>query len=141
MTQVITTAKPALDLDRAMIPFFAIVALVLLVFGIRYWLLMLGVWEPDLKFDTLPVHWRVAAASMAVLQPVAAVGLWGRLDWGIAVWIIVIISEMAMYSLMTDRFGEANYLVAFHMVSLGIWICYKAAKWVSNRRRIALQQR
>ena len=75
--------------------FLRVVALSCLWFGLQYWALLVGYSHDGLgRFDLLSTPWRVAATALAVVFPVAALGLcilavgagvpWNRL---ILVWI------------------------------------------------------
>ena len=117
--------------------FFArAVALVLLFFALRYWIRLTG-FHPgeEFRFDTMSEHWRVASSSLAVLLPVAALGLWGRFSWGVVVWMLAAVQEIAMHTWFSDLFGRADLTVAFHLVAVSIYIALKLAEFLPANRR------
>ena len=110
------------------------VALVLLVFAISYWMRLTGFHGgPDYRFDTMSEHWRIASASLAVFFPVAALGLWGRFSWGMVVWFLAAAQEVAMHTWFSDLFGRAYLIVAFHLITLLVFLGLEVARRVAAR--------
>jgi hypothetical protein len=63
--------------------FQRIVAVYCLLFGVLYWVRLVGFYPGPLwRFDLMPIHWQVAAVTLAVLFPIAAAGLWMLASWG-----------------------------------------------------------
>ncbi|MGI9351628.1 MAG: DUF6163 family protein [Rhizobiaceae bacterium] len=100
-----------------------VVASVLLVFSASYWALLVGISDSATRFDSMSTSWQLAAASLVVLQPVAALGLWGGWRWGVVMWVFVAAIEFTMYGIYPDIFGEANFLLIFHAVGILAYIC------------------
>ncbi|MEM7069810.1 MAG: DUF6163 family protein [Pseudomonadota bacterium] len=100
------------------------ISLVLLVFSISYWASLVGYSDETIRFDTLSNPWKIAATSLVVLQPVAALGLWGGWRWGVVIWILVALIEGAMYGVYYDIFGAAFYLLLFHAIGLVLYFAF-----------------
>ena len=84
-------------------------------FAVWYWAKIIGLYDEALRFDTMQNHWKIASVSLAVLQPVVALGLWAAFPWGIAVWIIAALTEVIMFGLYDELFGTNDLLIAFHI--------------------------
>lgn len=70
-----------------------------LLFGILYWIRLIGFYPGPLwRFDLMPVHWQVAAVMLAVFFPFAAAGLWMLASWGPVIWVICAVTETVMYA-------------------------------------------
>ena len=66
-----------------------------LMFGVLYWIRLIGFYRGPLwRFDLMPVHWQVAAVVLAVFFPFAAVGLWMLASWGPVIWFICAVTEI-----------------------------------------------
>jgi hypothetical protein len=118
--------------------FLRLVALVLLALAIEYWMRVTGLLSgPESAFDNMPNHWRVVSASLAVVLPVAALGLWGLHTWGIVVWIGAAMTEIAMHGLLQSLFGADFKRLAFHLVALAILAGFFVARQMTARRRVA----
>ena len=99
-----------------------VIAIFLVVFALQYWMRLIGFHDgADYRFDTMPEHWRIAAASLAVLFPMAALGLWGGFSWGIVVWVLAAGIEIVMHAWFTRLFGRADYSVGFHVATLAMF--------------------
>jgi len=99
-----------------------VIAICLVFFALQYWMRLIGFHDgPEFRFDTMPEHWRIAAASLAVLFPVAALGLWGGFSWGIVVWVLAAAIEIAMHTWFAGLFGRSDYVVGFHLATLTLF--------------------
>ena len=115
--------------------FYRLVALFLLVFAVQYWIRIVGITEgPQARIDTMAEHWQVAAVTLSVILPVAALGLWGRFAWGPVVWILVIAIELTMYIGFPELFGVNNMVVIFHVISFGLYILFLAAELILAKK-------
>jgi hypothetical protein len=102
--------------------FHRIVAAYCLLFGMLYWVRLIGFYEGALwRFDLMPIHWQVAAVSLSVLFPVAAIGLWMLASWGPVIWFCCAAAEIAMYAVFPDLFGRRPLIVAWH---IGVALLY-----------------
>lgn len=112
-------------------------ALVLFAVGIGYWIRLVGIYEGPLwRFDLMPFWWKVAAPSLAVLYPVAGVGLWMLTSWGIVIWLLIAIVEAVMHLAFARLFGGLPPWFTFHAVGLALFLGLWIAAQVEARRRI-----
>ena len=56
--------------------------------------------------------WKIATMHLAVVDLVAAVGLWMRVAWGKVVWIYAALSEIAFHTVFIGTFGSDLPIVA-----------------------------
>ena len=106
-----------------------IIAVVFLLFTLKSWSLAIGILDPEIRFDTLPIHWQVAIAVLVVLQPVTALGLWGDYKWGGVVWAIAVLADFLVYFVYSDLFGQNFGTLYFHAgCILFFLICFLIAK-------------
>jgi len=116
--------------------FLRVVAIFLLFFALRYWMRLTGVFgDEQWRFDTMTEHWRFASSILAVAMPVAALGLWGRFSWGVAVWFPVMAAEVTMHGFLPELFGSADLLLAFHAACLLLFAVFQGALWFYGRRQ------
>lgn len=117
--------------------FLRIVALACLVAGLKYWLALIGVFDyRPWRFDLMPVHWKLAATSLAVLFPVAATGLWLTVSWGPVIWVAAAATETAMYGAFPDLFGHRPLILVLHFLVAVIYVGFRVVLYVQRRRRI-----
>ena len=134
MSSEVSQSNSKIDLEKVVSIYFKFVAAMILFYGVRYWMMILGIWDDTYRFDIMLNHWRVLTATLAVLMPVASLGLWGFFQWGIAIWIMIVIIECTAYFFMADLFGSQLSLVSFHISSVFLLLIYKLAKVLDKSR-------
>lgn len=119
--------------------FLRLVALASLIAGLGYWARLIGYSDGgQWRFDLIASYWQFAAASLAVLLPVAAVGLWMQVSWGPVIWVVAAGSEIVMHKLLPDWYGERPVLVLGHIIVISIYIGFRVALFVKRRREARL---
>ena len=117
MTDIIDRGplRPTLT-EQAFVWFQRLIAGYCLLFGILYWVRLIGVYDGPLwRFDLMPVHWQVAAVTLSVFYPFAAIGLWMLASWGPVIWVICAVTETAMYFFFPDLYGHRLLIVSSHL--------------------------
>jgi hypothetical protein len=106
--------------DLLMTLFLRLVALGCLWYGLRLWGQMIGYTDGGaLRFDLLPTDLKAANATLAVLYPVAAIGLWLRGAWGPVIWTAAAAMEITLHEILIDTFGgDPVKLMAIAMTAL-----------------------
>lgn len=118
--------------------FQRVVAAYCLLFGILYWVRLIGFYHAPLwRFDLMPVHWQVAATVLAVSFPLAAAGLWMLASWGPVVWFICAVTETVMYAGFPKLFGEHWQVVFSHAA---VAVLYVAFRLVIHRQKRRAEQ-
>jgi hypothetical protein len=111
-------------------------AVVLLLLGLMHWTIVLGVFvNPAWRFETMPTAWQAATIVLAVANPVAGVGLWMRVAWGVVIWIAAALFEIVIHVGLTRLFGFNPLIVGFHFVTLGIYAGLQVALRRAASRR------
>ncbi|HZP21688.1 MAG TPA: DUF6163 family protein [Bauldia sp.] len=91
----------------------------MLLFGFRQWAVILGiVGGVGGTFEAMTGAWQVATMHFAVVDLVAAVGLWMRASWGNVVWIYAALSEIALHTVFSETFDVDLLVVAFHSITI-----------------------
>ena len=106
--------------------FQRIVAVYCMLFGVLYWVRLVGFYPGALwRFDLMPTHWEVAAVVLAVLFPFAAAGLWMLASWGPVIWFICAAAETAMYAGFSPLFGERPAILGAHAAVALVYIAFR----------------
>lgn len=126
MTLKENSAKTALSEDRiatTIAIYGRAIAVVMMLLGLRHWAVIVGVVDsPVGSFEAMPTDWKLATMHLAVVDLVAAVGLWQRVAWGNVVWIYAAFAEIAMHTVFISTFGSDVLIVGFHIIALGIYL-------------------
>jgi hypothetical protein len=87
------TVSPSGSWAEYLVLFLRIMAGVSLVKGLYHWAQVCGIGAPaDGGFEAHTVAWQTATVFFAVIDLVAAVGLWLAAAWGAVVWLTAVVS-------------------------------------------------
>jgi uncharacterized membrane protein (DUF2068 family) len=91
---------------QRLVLFLRIMAAVAMLKGLYHWTRVcgIGVSEGGL-FQFQPVAWQVATVFFAVIDLVAAVGLWLAAAWGAVIWLMSVASMLAVEIFFPQVFG------------------------------------
>lgn len=117
--------------------FLRLVAVCSLVFGLLYWVRLVGIYPgAEWRFDLMPVHWQVVSVILAVLFPFAASGLWMLASWGPVIWFICAAIEMTMHLGFPDLYGARPEVVLAHAGVALIYGAFRVAFFVRARKSV-----
>ena len=115
--------------------FLRVVAGYCLLFGILYWVRLVGFYEgASWRFDLMPVHWQVASVTLSVFFPFAAIGLWMLASWGPVIWFICAAAETIMYAGFPELFGQRLLILASHGLVALLYVAFRALIHWQKRR-------
>ncbi|MET3560026.1 hypothetical protein ABID39_000713 [Bartonella japonica] len=76
---------------RFYLRFLALICLGLSVF---YWVRLVGIFPGILwRFDLMPWQWQFLSATLAIVYPIALIGIWMYSLWGIVLWCSAAFTE------------------------------------------------
>src|SRR2546429_1751399 len=88
---------------RRLVFFLRIMAVISVAKGLYHWAQVTGfIGGEEDAFENQPMAWQTATVYFAVIELVAAVGLWLATPWGAVVWLTTVVS-MAVIELMFPR--------------------------------------
>jgi uncharacterized membrane protein (DUF2068 family) len=94
-------------------------AAVSLIKGLYHWGQVCGIGVPaDEGFETHTIAWQTATVFFAVLDLVAAVGLWLAAAWGAVVWLPSVVSMAAVEVFFPKVYGGSLAIVLIEMTLL-----------------------
>ena len=116
--------------------FLRLVAVSCFWFGLSYWALLIGYsYNGSGRFDLLPVAWRVAATTLAVVYPVAALGLWLTVSWGPVIWLVAAATEIAMFGFYPQTFGAKPLLLVLHATVAVVFVLFRVVILLQRARQ------
>jgi hypothetical protein len=118
---------------RRLIVFLRIMAFVSMAKGLIHWSMVLGIGDGSgSTFEAANVPWQAATVFFAVIDLVAAVGLWLAAAWGGVVWLTAAISMAAIELAFPQVFGGRVWIAVFEFVAIFLYI---ALALMSGRER------
>jgi Family of unknown function (DUF6163) len=114
--------------------FHRVIALYCLLFGVLYWIRLIGIYDGPLwRFDLMPVHWQVTTVVLAAFFPFAGIGLWMMASWGPVIWFICAVTEAVMYLGFPELFGGRLLIVASHMLVILLYAAFRVVIYIQKR--------
>ena len=113
--------------------FLRIMAVLSLGTGLYHWAQVTGfIGGEDNAFENQTVAWQAATVYFAVIDLVAAVGLWLATPWGAVVWLTTVVS-MAVVELMFPAIYGGNLAVVG--IETAMLVAYLGLAWMAARER------
>jgi hypothetical protein len=101
-----------------------------LIKGLYHWAVICGLEVNGQGFELQSTPFQVATVFFAVIDLVAAVGLWLAAPWGAVVWLTSVISMAAVEALFPRIYGGRIWVIVIELVLLVVylWLALMAAR-------------
>ena len=118
---------------RRLVLFLRIMAVLSILKGLYHWAQVTGfVGREDDAFENQAMAWQASTVYFAVIELVAAVGLWLATPWGAVVWLTTVVSMAVIELMFPGIYGGSLMVVAGEAVML---TAYLALAWMAARER------
>jgi hypothetical protein len=116
--------------------FLRVVAVACLWFAFRIWSDLIGYGSGGaLRIDLLDADQQAAVAALAVLYPVAAIGLWLRGSWGPVAWTVAAIVEIARHESQSGVVSSATTTHAMIAATVLVYLALRLTLWLKKPPR------
>src|SRR5437660_4635569 len=113
--------------------FLRIMAVVSIAKGLYHWAQVTGfVGGEEEAFENQSMAWQTATVYFAVIELVAAVGLWLATPWGAVVWLTTVVSTAVIELMFPAIYGGSLKVVALEALMLA---AYLVLAWMAARER------
>ena len=115
---------------RRLILFLRVMAGFAMLKGLFHWSRLVGIGMGGDTFEYHSIAWQTATVFFAVLDLVAAVGLWLAAAWGAVIWLMSIASMLALEVFFPRVFGASLLTGLFEaaLLCLYLYLAVKAAQ-------------
>ncbi len=98
--------------------------------GLYHWAQVCGIGAGGDLFENHSIAWQTATVFFAVIDLVAAVGLWLAAAWGAVIWLTSVASMLVLVIFFPQVFGGGFFSVLLEGGLLGIylWLALKSAQ-------------
>jgi Family of unknown function (DUF6163) len=118
---------------RRLVLFLRIMAVVSIMQGLYHWAQVTGfIGSEEDAFENQPMAWQAATVYFAVIELVAAVGLWLATPWGAVVWLTTVVSMAVIELMFPGIYGGSLLVVGGEALML---VGYLALAWMAARER------
>jgi hypothetical protein len=118
---------------RRLVIFLRVMAVLAMVKGLYHWAQVTGfIGTEDDAFENQPMSWQTATVYFAVIELVAAVGLWLATPWGAVVWLTSVVSMAVIELMFPSIYGGSILIVVIEGVLL---LGYLGLAWMAALER------
>ena len=110
--------------------FMRLVAILWIMKGLSAWAVILGVWAPTGLFEARATGYQATIIYFAVIDLIAAVGLWMASTWGGVLWLLAVMSHVILASFFPRIVtGSVTTMVFF----FALIAAYLVVSWMAAR--------
>ena len=116
---------------RRLVLFLRVMAALSMLKGLYHWAVVCGIGEgPDTSFTLHGMSWQSATVFFAVIDLVAAVGLWLAAAWGAVIWLTATVSMIAVEVFFPQVYGGGMIIIGIEVVLLAcyLWLALQSAR-------------
>jgi hypothetical protein len=116
---------------RRLVLFLRAMAAISLLKGLYHWAQVCGIGFGETQpFENHSIAWQTATVFFAVIDLVAAVGLWLAAAWGAVIWLTAVASMLAVEIFFPQVFGGGwlTGVVEGAWLALYLWLALKSAQ-------------
>jgi len=118
---------------RRLVLFLRIMAVLSSLNGLYHWAQVTGfIGSEEDAFENQPMAWQAATVYFAVIELVAAVGLWLATPWGAVVWLTTVVSMAVIELMFPGIYGGSLLVVSGEALMLA---AYLGLAWMAARER------
>jgi hypothetical protein len=118
---------------RRLVIFLRVMAVLAIIKGLYHWAQVTGfIGAGDDAFENQPMSWQTATVYFAVIELVAAVGLWLATPWGAVVWLTSVVSMAVIELMFPSIYGGSILIVVVEGVLL---LGYLGLAWMAALER------
>lgn len=122
-TMLVSNKRAHRVVGYSIVALLRIMAIVMLGLAILVWLRAVGFWDgASMRFDTMSKPEKILTAMLAVLFPIASVGLWSTLSWGRVVWYAAVLVQVAGALFYSASLFPSAVMIAFHGAAIAIYL-------------------
>src|SRR6185312_10292728 len=103
---------------RRLVVFLRVMAVLSMAKGLYNWAIVCGFIGPVDGFEYQPLPWQTATIYFAVIDLVAAIGLWLAAAWGAVVWLTAVVSMAVVEVCFPQVYGGSVFVVLVEFVLL-----------------------
>ena len=98
--------------------------------GLYHWTEVCGIGAGGEPFENHSIAWQSATVFFAVIDLVAAVGLWLAAAWGAVIWLTSVASMLVLEIFFPQVFGGGllALLLESGLLGLYLWLALKSAQ-------------
>ncbi len=102
--------------------FMRVLAILWIMKGLSAWAVILGIWTPIGQFETRSMGYQATIIYFALIDLIAAVGLWMASTWGGIMWLLAIMSHLILAAFFPGIVSGGVMTVAFFLTLMTVYL-------------------
>jgi hypothetical protein len=123
-------ARSAMRWSFVLTCFMRILAILWIMKGLSAWAVILGIWTPVGQFEARTMGYQATIIYFALIDLIAAVGLWMTSTWGGIMWLLAIMSHLILAAFFPSIVSSGVLTLAFFLTLMAV---YLAMSWLAVR--------
>jgi hypothetical protein len=112
--------------------FMRVLAILWIMKGLSAWAVILGVWTPIGHFETRSTGYQATIIYFALIDLIAAVGLWMGSTWGGILWLLAVMSHLILAAFFPGIVTANTATIVFFITLIAT---YLTLSWVAAREK------
>jgi hypothetical protein len=108
--------------------FMRVLAIVWVMKGLSSWSVILGVWTPIGQFEARSTGYQATIIYFALIDLIAAVGLWMASTWGGIMWLLAIMSHLILAAFFPSIVSSGILTIVFFLTLVAVYV---AVSWLA----------
>jgi hypothetical protein len=128
--------RPAVPRARrwtfALTLFMRILAILWIMKGLSAWAVILGIWTPAGQFEMRSTGYQATIIYFALIDLIAAVGLWMASTWGGIMWLLAIMSHLILAAFFPGIVPTSSVTMATFVALI---LAYLVLSWFAAHQK------
>lgn len=108
--------------------FMRVLAIVWIMKGLSFWSVILGIWTPAGQFEARSTGYQATIIYFALIDLIAAVGLWMASTWGGIMWLLAVMSHLILAAFFPAIVSSGLLTIVFFLTLVAVYI---AVSWLA----------
>lgn len=108
--------------------FMRVIAILWIMKGLSGWAIVLGVWTPVGDFEARSLSYQATVIYFALIDLIAAVGLWMASTWGGIMWLLAVMSHLILAAFFPSIVASSLLTMVFFVTLIAL---YLAVSWLA----------
>jgi hypothetical protein len=108
--------------------FMRVLAILWIMKGLSSWAVILGIWTPIGHFETRSMGYQATVIYFALIDLIAAVGLWMASTWGGIMWLLAVMSHLILAAFFPGIVSGGILTMLFFLTLIAV---YLAVSWLA----------
>ncbi|SCY84581.1 DUF6163 family protein [Microvirga guangxiensis] len=108
--------------------FMRVLAIIWIMKGLSSWAVILGIWTPIGQFEARSTGYQATIIYFALIDLIAAVGLWMASTWGGIMWLLAVMSHLILAAFFPGIVSSGILTIVFFLTLIAVYI---AVSWLA----------